>query len=258
LVNQAPGSSLGLEALEELTQTVESIKNTAKVVIENPKGVAFQILDDGKKKAVAAMAGDPAAMAGINAAGTQLATDLLLGSKGGKTALTAAKRVADTGEDVARALARHADDLTPLPRVAGASPGAAALATGPSRGTADAFQTTLRKVETLDFSTGNSRAVFYSGPGQWERARTFAERTGRQTIEMTRGGRALEADTLFQSLSPNEQFLVWQHASAFFARGTSGEVTAFLRGARPERTFRTIEEPILRANPAVYRYIYRY
>jgi RHS repeat-associated protein len=122
----------------------------------------------------------------------------------------------------------------------------------------DAFQATLRKVETLDFHTGQSRAVFYSGPGQGARAQAFAERTGRQTIEMTPGGRALAADPVFQSLSPNEQFLVWQRASTPFARGASGEVTAFLKGARPERTFRAIEEHILRANTNVYKYNYKY
>jgi RHS repeat-associated protein len=120
------------------------------------------------------------------------------------------------------------------------------------------LETMLEKVGTLDFSTPANKAVFYSGPAQGTRAAAFAERTGSMTIEMTSGGRAMIADPLFQSLSPAEQFQVWQRASASFAEGAAGRVNAFIRGARPDRTFRSLEEPILDANSKVDQYIYHY
>ncbi|HEX4997176.1 MAG TPA: RHS repeat-associated core domain-containing protein, partial [Terriglobia bacterium] len=139
---------------------------------------------------------------------------------------------------------------------------AAADASGAALGLAadstTSLEYVLQKVETLDFSTASNKAVFYSGPGQWARATAFAERTGKTTIEMTSGGRELAADSVFQSLSPAEQFQVWQRASTPFAKGASGEVHAFIRGARPDRTFRTIEEKLLDANANVHRYIYHY
>src|SRR2546421_12020957 len=102
------------------------------------------------------------------------------------------------------------------------------------------------------FRISANKAFFYSGPGQGARAAAFAERTGGMTIDMTAGGRALSADPLFQSLSPGEQFQVWQRASVPFAEGASGQINALIRGARPDRTFRTLEEPILNTNPNVY------
>ena len=116
----------------------------------------------------------------------------------------------------------------------------------------------LQKIEKLDFTTPANKAVFYSGPGQGVRANAFAQQTGGMTIEMTFGGRALVADPIFQSLSPAEQFKVWQRASEPFAKSASGSINAFIRGAKPDRTFRTIEEPILRANANIFRYIYHY
>lgn len=116
----------------------------------------------------------------------------------------------------------------------------------------------FQKVDSLDFSTPQNKAVFYSGPGQGARANAFAERTGRMTIEMTPGGRSLSTDSAFQALSPAEQFQVWQRASTPFAEGASGHINAFIRGARPDRTFRTIEEPLLKANPSVFRSTYHY
>ncbi len=144
--------------------------------------------------------------------------------------------------------------LPVVPAVGGLS--RRALELGPQA--ADAFETVLRRVDELDFGTPHSSAVFYSGPGQGSLAREFAEATGRFTIEMTEGGKALMADTLFQGLSPTEQFRVWQRASEHFARSASGAVHAFLRGARSDRTFRAIEEPILRAMKKVHRYVYRF
>src|SRR3989442_6814870 len=122
----------------------------------------------------------------------------------------------------------------------------------------DAFSTMMRRVDALDFSTPANKAVFYSGPGQGARVTAFAERTGGMTIEMTAGGRALAADPLFQSLSAAQQFQIWQRAWTPFAECALRGINAFIRSARPDRTFRTIEEPILNANPNVYRSTYHY
>ena len=121
-----------------------------------------------------------------------------------------------------------------------------------------AFTSTLNKVGTLDFSTPANGAVFYSGPGQGASAAAFAERTGAMTIEMTPGGQQLMTDPVFQSLSPGQQYQVWQAASTPFAQGASGSVNAFINGASATGTFRTIEEPILILNPNVFNYTYHY
>jgi hypothetical protein len=120
------------------------------------------------------------------------------------------------------------------------------------------FESMLTKVKALDFSTTPNKAVFYSGPGQGVRATAFAKRTGGMTIEMTAGGRALAADPVFQALSPAEQFKIWQSASTPFANEASGGINAFIRGALPDRTFRSIEEPLLRANSGVFKSTYHY
>jgi hypothetical protein len=126
-------------------------------------------------------------------------------------------------------------------------------------GTADtAFSSTINKVGTLDFSTPANGAVFYSGPGQGATAAAFAQQSGGMTIEMTPGGQQLMADPVFQSLSPSQQYQVWQAASVPFAQGASGGINAFINGARTTGTFRTIEEPILNANPNVFKSTYHY
>ncbi|HQU09911.1 MAG TPA: hypothetical protein PLV25_08130, partial [Opitutales bacterium] len=126
-----------------------------------------------------------------------------------------------------------------------------------SKGTVP-LEATMQKINILDFSVPSNKAVFYSGPGQWARATTFAERTGGMTIEMTKGGWTLANDPMFRILSPAEQFQVWQKASRPFAQNASGRVHAFIKGSRADRTFRLIEKPILDSNPNVYRQTYHY
>lgn len=115
-----------------------------------------------------------------------------------------------------------------------------------------------KQVRVLDFSTPPNKAVFYSGPGQGSRATAFAERIGGMTIEMTPGGRVLSSNPAFRSLDPAQQFKIWQTASTKYAENAKGKVNAFIKGARPDRTFRSIEEPILRVNPNVYQIEYHY
>ena len=100
--------------------------------------------------------------------------------------------------------------------------------------------------------------MFYSGKGNYERATQYAISTGKKTIEMTEGGKTLLSDPLFQSLSRNQQRQIWVKASTPFAESASGRINAFINGARADRTFRTIEEPILRRSRKVYGYKYWY
>ena len=71
-----------------------------------------------------------------------------------------------------------------------------------------AFQSMLAKVDTLDFSTPPNAAIFYSGPGNYLKATSFAEQSGgaNMTIEMTAGGQQLLSDPDFQSLNRDQQY----------------------------------------------------
>ena len=131
-----------------------------------------------------------------------------------------------------------------------------AIASTTSSSEINPFETMLAKVDELDFSTPRNGAVFYSGPGQGIRAASFATRTGGMTIDMTSGGQWLREN--LDALSRAEQDLIWKRASIPFAKGASGKINAFIHGASPERAFRTIEEPILNANPNVYNSTYYY
>jgi len=113
------------------------------------------------------------------------------------------------------------------------------------------YQRVLNRLDSLDFSTPTGKAIFYSGPDQGKAAIQFARATGGQTLEMTPGGRALLADPDYLMLSTAQRDFLWQRASARFAAQASGEVRAFVRGARQNRTYRSIEEPVLRTNPKV-------
>ena len=91
--------------------------------------------------------------------------------------------------------------------------------------------------------------VFWSGPGNQDAAREFAERTGRTTLEMTPEGKAIEQ--LTKDMPWEEAKPIWEKASRDFACGASGCVHAFVDGARPEGVWNRIELPALRENPNV-------
>ena len=121
------------------------------------------------------------------------------------------------------------------------------------------FRQYMRAAETLDVATAPNKAVFYSGPGNRALAEAFASTTGRTTLEMTPGGSWLDAQRLYKatSLTDAEADLVWARLSERYAAGASGEVNAFIRGARADRLFNTSELPILRSGRRVSKYIYR-
>ena len=115
------------------------------------------------------------------------------------------------------------------------------------------MQDYLDIVEALDVSTGPNQAVFYSGPGQRTLAEAFAQQNGKLTLEMTNGGRWLDAQRLFESgsLTKAEAVQVWSRLSERFASAASGNATGFVNGARATGIFNTVEYPTLMANPNV-------
>jgi hypothetical protein len=115
----------------------------------------------------------------------------------------------------------------------------------------------MKKVDSLDVSTQPNKAVFYSGPGNRELAEAFAEKAGKTTLEMTNGGKWLQNENLYNSLTTNQADMVWGRLSERYAQKASGEINLFIKGANPERTFMKYEKPILDNNLDIYKYIYR-
>lgn len=91
--------------------------------------------------------------------------------------------------------------------------------------------------------------VFWSGRQGANRAaaEAHAAATGQTTLEMTATGRALEAQ--------GAGIDAWRAASADFARGAAGDVTAFAGKSAPGSVWRTVELPLLKQNPEVTRII---
>jgi hypothetical protein len=101
-----------------------------------------------------------------------------------------------------------------------------------------------------DFKTPHDRSVFYSGPGNREKA-LHAAQNGGVPIDATPGGKALNAENLYGEFSPvtnKEADAIWSKASETFANAASGDVTAFVRGALPNRVFGSTELPLLLKN----------
>ncbi len=114
--------------------------------------------------------------------------------------------------------------------------------------------------KSLDFSTKEDGAVFWSGDGNMEAAQKWAAANGKTTLEQTAGGSYLNDLNLFDSansgLTGKQAADVWNIASQRFAEGASGEVYVFQEGATQfgaygERTWWAIEQPALNANPDV-------
>ena len=112
----------------------------------------------------------------------------------------------------------------------------------------------LGVVEDLDVSTPRNAAVFYSGPGNRRLAERFAEENGRMTLEKTVGGNWLDNQKLYSPgspLTPNEATQVWSRLSERFASEASGNAIGFVRNARNEGIFNSIEYQTLLQNPNI-------
>jgi hypothetical protein len=118
-----------------------------------------------------------------------------------------------------------------------------------------AFANYMRAARTVDVSTSQNGAVFYSGAGNRALAEQFATANGRTTIEMTPGGKWLESQDLFNPetspLSPSQASQVWAVLSERFAQGATGNAIGFVKGARAAGVFNSIEYPALLRNPNV-------
>jgi hypothetical protein len=69
------------------------------------------------------------------------------------------------------------------------------------------------------------RVFWTGGRAAQDAAREFAERTGRETLEMTDEGQRVKQIT--EGLHPDEAQRFWESASERFAQGTSGDVHVF-------------------------------
>jgi hypothetical protein len=118
-------------------------------------------------------------------------------------------------------------------------------------GAGEAFAYYMDAAQTLDVSTAENAAVFYSGPGNMALAEQFAVANGRTTLEMTPGGSWLNAQNLFGPGSPlttGEAVQVWSVLSERFASGASGNAVGFVQGASPTGIFNSVEYPALLRN----------
>jgi len=120
---------------------------------------------------------------------------------------------------------------------------------GPTLG---GFQAGLAETAPASFTAAETTAgdaVFWSGRQGANKAaaEAFAKATGGTTLEMTPVGQALEAQ--------GAGIDAWRAASADFARGASGDVTAFAGGSSPGSVWLTVEKPILMQNPNITRII---
>lgn len=108
-------------------------------------------------------------------------------------------------------------------------------------------------VDNHSFATDKSKAVFYSGPGNRDRALAAAKSRGAQPIDVIDGGRALNEQNLYSKHNPlyAEADTYWGQASEKYAREASGDIVAYVDGARPDRVFAQKELPILLENPNV-------
>jgi len=122
-----------------------------------------------------------------------------------------------------------------------------------------AFANYMRQAQTLDVSTAENGAVFYSGPGNRALAEQFATANGRTTLEMTPGGAWLDQQQLFNTaqsgLTTEQAAQVWSTLSQRFAQGASGNAVGFVNGARAGSIFNTVESPALFNNPNVVNVI---
>ncbi len=118
----------------------------------------------------------------------------------------------------------------------------------------EAFTDYLAQAETLDISTAENEAVFYSGQGNRALAEQFAEANGKFTLEKTSGGKWLDQQELFGPNSPltgTQARVVWENLSQRFADNASGTSISFVNGAGPDSIFNTVEYPTLLNNPKI-------
>jgi hypothetical protein len=103
----------------------------------------------------------------------------------------------------------------------------------------------------LPVGTIIDKAVFYSGRGARDEALAFAAGTGRTMIDHTAGGRVLDMMKLYKWLPSSMADAPWKTLLQRFAGEASGDVSAFVSRALPDRVFAQTELSALNANPLV-------
>ena len=105
-------------------------------------------------------------------------------------------------------------------------------------------QAVMNKANQWDWSTPRDSAAFYS---RFVQNYPAARASGKVLIEDTAGGKALVADSEFQSLTKEEQIAVWYYCSMRYAQAATGRVAVYAQNASGNSIFKITEEPILRA-----------
>jgi RHS repeat-associated protein len=122
-------------------------------------------------------------------------------------------------------------------------------------GSSDVFEYYMNQAKTLDVSTSQNGAVFYSGTGNRALAEQFAIANGKTTLEMTPGGGWLDQQQLFNPatspLSSDQAAQVWSQLSQRYAAGASGTAVGFVNGANAGSIFNTVEFPALLNNKSI-------
>jgi hypothetical protein len=125
-------------------------------------------------------------------------------------------------------------------------------------GSSAAFDYYMNQAKSLDVSTANNGAVFWSGSGNRQLAEQCAEQNGKYTLEKTAGGNWLDQQQLFANGSPLSQDqarAVWGVISQRFAQQASGTTVGFVQGASARSVFNTVEYPTLLNNSSIMNII---
>src|SRR3990167_2919100 len=114
----------------------------------------------------------------------------------------------------------------------------------------------VEQVPSLDISVQTDESVFWSGPGNRELAEDYSVNMRKSTLGMTPGGQYFESLDLSNKFAWKQAAIPWDRLSLRFAEEAFGEISVFVKGARPDSIFVQTEEPALRQNSKVTRIIY--
>jgi hypothetical protein len=127
-----------------------------------------------------------------------------------------------------------------------------------SKGEEPLFDKAMNIAQKGNFIAGKDSSIFYSGPGNMEKALNYAAKTGKKTIEMTDGGKALNNMDLYKKLGPDLGDKIWKEASSNYAKSAEGVVHKFIKGAQEGRVYKSVEKPLLHDNTNVTGSKYHY
>lgn len=126
------------------------------------------------------------------------------------------------------------------------------------------FANLMSKAERMDVSTPRNGANFYSGydAAGGRSMRSYAEQNTdgvtSKTLEQTSGGKYMDDLKLYDGSGPNSDLVnpaqrdaIWARLSQRSGENASGDVTAWLHNANPDRIYLHDELPALQANPNV-------